>query len=456
MSEGPRPAKPETMRAGAAGHGFLPYGRQNLDDSDIAAVVEVLRGDWLTTGPAVPRFESQLAMRCDARHAIACSSGTAALHLACLALDLKPGDAAIVPSITFLATANAVRMTGAEAIFADVAPETGLMEPAHLEAAWRRAEAAGFKVKAVLPVHLAGQCADMAALAAMVEQLGARQPGGGEASIVEDACHALGTTHHDRQGASVPVGGNAYAAMTVMSFHPVKTVAAGEGGAVLTNDEHLAGRLARARNHGMVRLGPEMQNVAMAFDRHGEVNPWYYEMAEIGWNYRLSDIHAALALSQLQRLDHFVAERRRLAAAYDAAIDQLNGDVGLPLGRPPLIRPIERMPGCTPAWHLYAVRIDFDGLGLERAQVMHYLRDRGIGSQVHYIPVHRQPYYAPRHGGVVLNGADTYYRQTLSLPLFVGMAPSDILRVVATLAEALGHGERVSPEAAAQRVVAAQ
>lgn len=398
---------------------FLPYGRQQIDERDIDAVVDVLRGDWLTTGPAVLRFEQSLAQRCGAQEAISCSSGTAALHLACLALELGPGDAAIVPSITFLATANAVRMTGAEVVFADVDPDNGLLTPATLQAAFDRAAAAGLKVKAVLPVHLAGQCADMTGLSRIARAQGA--------AIVEDACHAIGTYHACPDGSASPVGACRLSDMAIFSFHPVKTIAAGEGGAVTTNDPALARRLRRLRSHGMTHEPGDFANPDMAFDHAGAANPWYYEMPEIGWNYRLSDIHAALALSQLVRLDQFVEQRRALAQRYDELL--------APLGR--LLTPIRRSRGCLPAWHLYAVLIDFAALDIERGLLMSDLRAAGIGTQVHYIPVHHQPYYRNRNQGLALEGADSYYRRTLSLPLFVGMETSDVRRVVDVLHGAL-------------------
>jgi UDP-4-amino-4,6-dideoxy-N-acetyl-beta-L-altrosamine transaminase len=403
------------MRRPPPAETFLPYARQQIDDHDIDAVTAVLRGDWLTTGPTVARFEQALGSRCGAQHAIACSSGTAALHLACLALDLGPGDAAIVPSITFLATANAVRMTGAEAIFADVDPDNGLLTPAAFEAACVRAEAQGLVVKAVLPVHMAGQCADLMGLSQIAR---ARS-----AAIIEDACHAIGTYHACPDGSAAPVGSCRLSDMAVFSFHPAKTIAAGEGGAVTTNDPALARRMRLLRNHGMTHDAAEFGNDAMAFDTQGAANPWYYEMPEIGWNYRLSDIHAALVLSQLGRLDPFVEQRRALAQRYDELLAPLAG----------LATPIRRSRGCLPAWHLYVVLIDFAALGLERAQLMSELRAAGIGTQVHYIPVHRQPYYRDRHAGLVLAGADAYYRRTLSLPLFVGMNAADIRRVVDTM-----------------------
>ncbi len=406
---------------------FLPYGRQAIDEADIAAVIAVLGSPYLTTGPTVTAFDAALAARLGAAHALCCNSGTAALHLACLALDLGPGDAAIVPSITFLATANAVRMTGAEVVFADVDPDHGLMTPASLTDALARAATAGLRVRAVLPVHLAGQCADMPALHAIAKKAGI--------ALIEDASHAIGTDHQDQNAISVPVGACRWSDMTIFSFHPVKTMAAGEAGAITTQDPDLAERIASLRNHGMTRDPAHFQNRAMAFDATGTPNPWYYEMGEIGWNYRLSDIHAALGLSQLAKLDRFIAERRALVACYDAAFAELD----LPL------KPLKRVDRCRPAWHLYPVLIDFDRLSLGRSDLMRRLHAAGIGTQVHYIPVHRQPYYAARYPGLRLVGADEYYRRTLSLPLFIGLDRPSVQRVVKTLAALLGHGLGLCP-----------
>jgi UDP-4-amino-4,6-dideoxy-N-acetyl-beta-L-altrosamine transaminase len=399
---------------------FLPYGRQAIDEADIAAVVEVLKSDYLTTGPKVPAFEAALAAKLGARFAISNSSGTAALHLACLALGLGPGDAAIVPSITFLATANAVRMVGATVVFADVDPDNGLMRPEDLDAAFTRAAAQGLTVRAVFPVHLAGQCADMTGLAELAKRH--------HCAVVEDACHAIGAYHACGDGSAAAVGSCRLSDMAVLSFHPVKTVAAGEGGAVTTNDPALARRLERLRSHGMVRDAQDFERADMAFDQAGNANPWYYEMPEIGWNYRLSDIHAALALSQLDRLDHFVEERRALAHRYDDLIGALGDE----------IQPIRRSRFSMPAWHLYSVLVDFEGAGIERAQVMNRLRAQGIGTQVHYIPVHRQPYYARIDPELALAGTDSYYRRTLSLPLFVGMTQADVKRIVGCLSDVVG------------------
>lgn len=394
---------------------FLPYGRQSLDANDIAAVVAVLRGDFLTQGSAVERFEADIAATTGARHAVSCSSGTAALHLAYAALDFKPGDAVLVPAITFLATASAAFLAGATVVFADVDPDSGLLTPEHAEEAARRAERAGLRVRAAAPVHLAGQSVDMAGLARLASARGWR--------IVEDACHALGGADAVHEA---PVGACAVSAMTVFSFHPVKTVTAGEGGAITTNDDALANRLRRLRNHGMQRDPNAFQNPEAARDDAGNLASWYYEMSEPGWNYRLTDIQAALGSSQLRRLADFVAQRERLRTLYEEALAPLT----------PVARPTPRRSWSRPSWHLFVALIDFAALGLSRQRVMARLRAAGIGSQVHYIPLHHQPFWAPRHDGTVLAGAEAYYARCLSLPLFIGMEDRDVGRVAAALAAA--------------------
>ena len=398
---------------------LLPYGRHCIDDDDIAAVEAVLRGPYLTTGPAVAAFESALADAVNAPGAVVCSSGTAALHLAAMSIGLGPGDAAVVPAMTFLATANAVRLTGAEAVFADVDPDTGLMGADHMEAAL---EAAGdLPVRAVFPVHFAGQPAPMEEIA------GLAQPHG--LAIVEDACHALGSTWETGGGAAARVGQAEHGGLAAFSFHPVKTIAMGEGGALTGQDEALLERARTLRNHGMTREPAAFTEHALAFDADGAANPWHYEMPTPSLNYRASDIHCALGLSQLGKLERFSARRRTLAAAYDARITALA----------PLVRPLSRRSGCAPAWHLYVVLIDFAAAGITRRRVMEALSTEGIGSQVHYIPVHRQPYYRQRHGEQVLPGAMAYFERCLSLPLFPSMADGDVDRVVDALVRALGR-----------------
>jgi UDP-4-amino-4,6-dideoxy-N-acetyl-beta-L-altrosamine transaminase len=381
---------------------MLPYGRQTIEDDDIAAVVAALQADFLTTGPTVEAFEQAFAARVGARHAVACANGTAALHLAMLALRVGPGDRVVAPAITFLATANCARYVGAEVVFADVDPRTGLMTPDTLAAALARA---GGPVKAVLPVHLRGDACELPALAALAREAGA--------VLVEDAPHALGTTA-TFDGVTDTVGDVRHSAMATFSFHPVKTIATGEGGMVTTNDAGLAVRLRTLRSHGMVR--PE------------GAEPWWYEMPEMGFNYRLPDVLCALGLSQLAKLDRFAARRRDLAAAYRRALAPLA----------PLVQAAETPAWSDPVLHLMAVLIDFEAAGRTRRQVVDALKAEGVGSQVHYIPVHRQPYYRARYGELSLPGAEAWYARCLSLPLYPGMADADVGHVVAALGRALG------------------
>jgi UDP-4-amino-4,6-dideoxy-N-acetyl-beta-L-altrosamine transaminase len=381
----------------------LPYGRQTIDDDDIAAVAEALRGDFLTTGPTVDAFERAFAETVGARHAVACANGTAALHLAMLALDVKPGEAVIAPSITFLATANCARYVGADVVFADVDPDTGLMTPATLSEALDRLE--GRKLRAVLPVHLRGDAAELPALSELAASAGA--------VLVEDAPHALGTTMTFGNVAET-VGDVRHSAMATCSFHPVKTIATGEGGMVTTNDPALAERLRVLRSHGMVRpAGAE---------------PWWYEMPEPGFNYRLPDILCALGLSQLKKLPHFAERRRALAIAYREQLAALS----------PLVRQAAQPAWSDPVLHLMTVLIDFEAAGRSRLQVVEALKARGVGSQVHYIPVHRQPYYRDLYGQLDLPGAEAWYARCLSLPLYPGMEDGDVAKVVSALKAALG------------------
>jgi UDP-4-amino-4,6-dideoxy-N-acetyl-beta-L-altrosamine transaminase len=398
----------------------LPYGRHLIEDDDVAAVVAALRSDWLTTGPAVRAFEDALASRVGAAHAVSCSSGTAALHLAALALGLGPGDRAVVPAITFVATANVIRHTGADVLFADCDPETGLMTADGFEAALEQAgHLGGPPVRAVLPVHFAGQCTDLDA----IWEIAGRQ----DIAVVHDAAHAIGTGYQigsERFSA----GGLRHATMAAFSFHPVKTIAMGEGGAVTTDDPMLAQRLVRLRNHGLNRDPEAFENPSLAFDSVGRANPWYYELAEPGLNYRASDLHCALGVSQLAKLDRMVARRAALVARYDRHLARFA----------PRIRPLGRIPGCVPAWHLYVALVDFDAAGVDRARVMAGMAEAGITTMVHYLPVHMQPYYRGLYGAQDLPGALAYYRQALSLPLFPAMADADVDRVTGTLARALG------------------
>lgn len=399
------------------GGSFLPYGRQSIDDDDVAAVTAVLRGDWLTTGPAVEQFERAFAETVGARYAVACSSGTAGLHLAAMALGLGSGDRVVVPTMTFMGTATMVSQVGADVIFADVDPNTGLLDDKGLSSALAVEQAE--TIKAVFLVHLNGQCVDMAIVAERAREHGL--------AVVEDACHAIGATY-ENAGETSKVGACRHSDMAVFSLHPVKTIAMGEGGVVTTNDESHFECLRHIRSHGIRRDAARFENLELAYDSDGEVNPWYHEMTELGFNYRASDIHCALGLSQLTKLRRFVDKRAALAALYDELLAPLA----------PTLRPVTRVAGCRPAWHLYVVLIDFEAAGLSRAVVMNRLKEAAIGTQVHYIPVHRQPYYQHRYSVQALDGAEQYYRRCLSLPLFADMTDDDVRRVVGALQEILG------------------
>jgi UDP-4-amino-4,6-dideoxy-N-acetyl-beta-L-altrosamine transaminase len=390
----------------------LPYGRHLIEADDVAAVVVLLNETLdhnapLTQGPRVVAFEHALAQAVGARHAVACASGTAALHMALRALDVDGRHACVVPSITFLATASAVRHCGAEVIFADVDPDTGLMGPHHLAEALTRADR---PVKAALPVHLGGRPCDMAGLAQTAQAAGL--------ALIEDGCHALGTS-----GPHGRVGDGRHSAATVFSFHPVKTIACGEGGAVTLNDPAMAEHIGRLRNHGVTREAAQMTDPDLSLDAHGAPNPWSYEQLELGFNYRMTEIEAALGLSQLGKLDRFAQHRRDLSDLYDQLLAPLS----------PHVRPVARG-GAGDSLHLQGVLIDFDALGLDRAALMRGLAARGIGAQVHYIPVYRQPYFTQRYGAQRLPGAEAYYAHTLSLPLHAGMTDDDVRRVCAALA----------------------
>ncbi len=392
---------------------FLPYCRHVVEDDDIAAVTAVMRGDTLTTGPAVAAFEEALARVVGARHAVVCANGTAALHLAVLALGIGPGDAVLVPAQTFAATGNCARYAGAEVVLTDVDPNSGLMRVEDLEAAL--AANPGKRFRSVHPVHLNGQSADMPALAAVARRHGL--------AIIEDCCHALGTIAAD----GAVTGDCRHGQMNVFSFHPAKTIAMGEGGAITTNDESLATRLRLLRSHGITRDSSIFVDEAGGFDADGAPNPWYYEMQDLGFNYRACDIQCALGLSQLNKLPRFAETRRRLVRHYRERL--------APLG--PRVTPIA-LSGGDAVWHLSVALIDYQALGTTRAVVMNALKARGIGTQVNYIPMHKLPYYRRLLGEISLPGAEEYYRRCLSLPLSAAMTEADVDRVVEGLREVLG------------------
>lgn len=392
---------------------FLPYGRQSISDADIEAVVEVLRSDYLTTGPYVDRFEKDLAAAVGAREAVVCANGTAALHLAALTQDLTPQDVVIVPSMTFAASANCIAYCGAQVIFADVDPVTGLITDEAFDDALSlfRKGYPHHRYAGAIPVHYAGRPVKLGHISRISDELGG--------FVIEDACHAIGTTGPDGR-----VGACAASDMAVFSFHPVKTLTTGEGGAVATNDAALARRLRLLRSHGIERDPARLDGLGFGDDNDN--GPWVYEMQALGFNYRLPDLNCALGVAQLKRLPDFAAKRKALVAAYQTALASANLPVSWTATQYDVV------------FHLFAVTIDFAGLGTTRTAVMQGLRDRGIGTQVHYIPVHRQPYWQ-RHalGQRDLPGADQYYRNTLSLPLYADMADDDPARVIAALSEVL-------------------
>jgi perosamine synthetase len=370
---------------------LLPYARQSISDDDVAAVAETLRSDWLTTGPMVGEFEEALAAATGARHAVAFSSGTAALHGATTAAGLGPGDEAITTPMTFAATANAVLYVGAEPRFADVDPGTLLIRPGAVAAALTP------RTRALLPVDYAGHPADYAELRRIADSAP-----GGPLTIIADASHSLGATLDGRAVGTL-------ADMTVLSLHPAKILTTGEGGAVLTNRSDLAEHLRRFRNHG----------IATELSARRD---WTYAMVELGYNYRLSDIGAALGQSQLRRLDEFLGRRRELGARY---LKRLEGHDLLDL---PVV-----LPGVEPAWHFSFVQLRLDRLSVDRGTIYHALRAEGIGVNVHYIPVHRHPYYQERYPTVSMPVAEAAYERLLTIPLFPAMTDADADDVVAAL-----------------------
>jgi len=397
---------------------FLPYGRQSVDADDMAAVARAVSGEIISRGAQVQALEREIERRTGARWAFACSSGTAGLHMAAMALGLQPGERVAVPAITFVATANAARYCGGEVVFADVDPDTGMMTPETLADAL--VEHQDGKLRAVFPVHLNGQVGDVAALRSVAERHGL--------AVVEDAAHAFGTSY--TVGATTHrVGACDHAEMAVFSTHPVKAFTTGEGGVVTTSSPELARGLALARNHGITRDPAEFENHSLGFGPSNAPNPWYYEMQELGFNYWITDIQCALGLSQLAKVDSMLERRRSLVARYDQAIKALA----------PAVRVVPRTPGCVAGWHLFVVLIDFAAIGRSRADVMAGLRSRGVGSQVHYIPVPWQPYYRRRYGEIAVPGAASYYARCLSLPLFPAMTDQDVDTVVAALGEEVGY-----------------
>jgi UDP-4-amino-4,6-dideoxy-N-acetyl-beta-L-altrosamine transaminase len=384
---------------------FIPYGRQDISQEDIDAVVEVLRSDWITQGPAIEKFEQAVANYCGTKYAVAVSSATAALHLACLAVDLGQGDILWTSPNTFVASANCGLYCGAEVDFVDIDPHTYNLSVEELERKLAWAEKQGCLPKVLVPVHFAGQSCEMERIAVLSKRYGFK--------VIEDASHAIGGTY---QG--TPVGNCKFSDITVFSFHPVKIITTGEGGMLLTNQEELYQKLIRLRSHGITR-NPKL----MKGESHGS---WYYQQLELGLNYRITDIQAALGVSQMQRLDEFVSRRRFLAQRYNELLQNL-----------PLTLPWQH-PDTESSWHLYVIRLKLDKIDKTHRQVFETLHSAGIGVNLHYIPVHTQPYY--QQLGFKLGDfpqVEKYYQETISLPLYYGLIQEDQNRILTALQKIL-------------------
>ena len=383
---------------------MIPYGRQDIREEDIEAVIKVLKSDFLTQGPTVQNFEEALASYCQVPYAVAVNSATSALHLACLALDLKQGDWLWTSPITFVASANCALYCGAHVDFVDIDPQTVNLCPNALEAKLIKAEQEGKLPRIVIPVHLCGQPCDMAAIRALADRF--------HFQIIEDASHAIGARYRNE-----PVGNCRHSDITIFSFHPVKIITTAEGGVATTRSVSLAKRMARLRSHGITRDPDQMT--------HESDGPWYYQQIELGFNYRMTDLQAALGLSQLNRLDQYIQRRQKLAARYDQLLAEL------PVNR------LQQHSDSKSSWHLYVIRLQNDHQMAHR-EVFEAMRTAGIGVNLHYIPVHTQPYYKEmgfKEGDYP--AAEAYYREAITLPLHATLTDEEQNRVAETLSRIL-------------------
>lgn len=384
---------------------MIPYGRQDITKADIDAVVEVLQSDFLTQGPMVPRFEKAVADHSHARHALAVNSATSALHIACLALGLGPGDWLWTSPITFVASANCGLYCGAKVDFVDIDPRTYNLCPQALECKLIEAERKGCLPKVVVPVHLCGQPCDMQAIHGLAQRFGFH--------VIEDASHAIGGRYQGE-----PIGNGRYSDITVFSFHPVKIITTAEGGMALTNNDALASRMALLRSHGITR-DPALMT-------HPPDGPWYYQQVDLGFNYRMTDVQAALGVSQMTRLDTYIERRHALASRYDRLLDKL-----------PVTTPWQHLDGYS-GLHLYVIRLQLDKIEVSHRQVFESLREQGIGVNLHYIPVHTQPFY---QGLKFTTGqfpeSERYYAEAISLPMYTGLTESQQDQVIEALRKAI-------------------
>lgn len=394
---------------------IIPYGRQWVDEVDIQAVTEVLQNDWITQGPKIKEFENALSTYCGAKYAVAVNSGTAALHIACLSAGIGKGDEVITSPITFVASANCAAYCAAKPIFSDIDPLTYNISPEDLS------NKISNHTKAIIPVHFAGQSCDMEKIRKLADV--AEDKYGHKFTIIEDASHALGSLYKNKK-----VGSCKFSDMAVMSFHPVKHITTGEGGVVFTNSKTLHKKLKMYRSHGITTNAKEFANVDMGFTSKSSVhddsklqNPWYYEQHRLGFNYRITDFQCALGLSQLEKIERFKYRRRKIVRMYNECFNPIEY-IHIPY----------EAEECDSNFHLYVILIDFEKIGIERANFMNSLRDIGIQTQVHYIPVYMQPYYQKNYeqkiGGYPM--AERYYEKCLSLPLYPAMTDNDVNRVI--------------------------
>lgn len=370
---------------------MIPYGRQSVSEEDIQAVVDVLRSDYLTQGPAVPAFEQAVARYCGSKYAVAVNSATSALHIACLALGVGKGDIVWTSPITFVASANCALYCGAQVDFIDIDAKTYNLSVEQLTLKLEHAEKTGTLPKVVISVHLAGQSCDMESIHALAVQYGFK--------IIEDASHAIGGRYKQE-----PVGNCKYSEITVFSFHPVKIITTGEGGMAVTNDPELADKMQLLRSHGITRDSDRMT--------HASEGPWYYQQIGLGFNYRMTDIQAALGLSQMARVDEFIEKRQQIAKGYDSRFEMM-----------PIVTPWQH-PDVYSAYHLYVIRLDTTVIDLSHKEVFESLRSSGIGVNLHYIPVYQQPYFEQfNYNRAYFPEAEKYYAEAISLPMYPALNP---------------------------------
>lgn len=380
---------------------MIPYGRQNINEADITAVIEVLKSDWLTQGPMVPHFEQTVADKVGVKYAVAVNSATSALHISCLALELGPGDWLWTSPNTFVASANCGLYCGASVDFVDIDPHTYNMSVDSLRKKLEQCDGSDRLPKIVVPVHFAGQSCDMKGIYALSKQYGFK--------IIEDASHAIGGKYKNNL-----IGNCLYSDVTIFSFHPVKVITTGEGGLALTNNTLLAERLQLFRSHGITRDPVKMMDISSG--------SWYYEQLELGFNFRMTDMQAALGLRQLERLDEFVEQRHSIASYYDNSLEKF-----------PLILPFQQEDTYS-AYHLYVIQVDPEESLIERNTLFEHMRNSGIGVNVHYIPVHTQPYYQRlgfSRGDFPV--AESYYKNAISLPMYPGLTKEEQAKVINTL-----------------------